>query len=145
MKRAISILGLVLLSGVLLACDRSLDQMVILHVNRHGPNGGQFWISEGSDCHSRKSLPLATDGGVSIFHRATIRGGVSVMTEQLSVCAGVASAGGTLKLGTWIQGGGEEILMISCADGQIWRCSKFSRLNTGEGYWVPLFPESVEN
>lgn len=122
----------------LAGCDKSLTQVLVVEVGRVEANSGTFWITEDLDCKSDRSAPVSGENGILVFLRATHRGGVSVITEELSICVTNSSSGEVSRVSSWVQGGGESSVIVSCAKEDGWICRRFQLVNAAMGGFAPI-------
>ena len=108
------ILCILISALVLAACDRQIPQLV---AGRFEPSFGQppavVALFEGEACTGPSIRSHVSPAGEFSFRLSSTRGGVGVVTQQLSLC-GITAAGQVQPIWSSLHGGGATAIKLSC-------------------------------
>lgn len=123
-----------LVGALLSGCDREVHQTVVVQANIAKADIHSLWLSETNDCTSRQIEPGWHRDGLWIFRLSSVRGGVGVVTQELTLCY---QPEGASPMMVWhsLHGGGAPLIVVSCSGTTPDSCALYMDLYI-EGSWV---------
>jgi hypothetical protein len=103
-------IALFLLGG----CDKQVPQTVVVRANVSGSQLKSIWLSESKSCEGNRVDAGWYREGLWIFRRSTTRGGLSVVTEEISVCGLITGQATPAPIWYSLHGGGAPLIVVSC-------------------------------
>jgi len=107
---ALAILALPFLTG----CDQQVEQTAIVRTDIANASEETLWLTEAADCSAQPIKAGWYRDGLWIFRLSSTRGGVDVVTQELSVCTHDVATGAPLRLWHSVHGGGAPLIVLSC-------------------------------
>jgi hypothetical protein len=133
MNRSAVAIAAALALPLLVACDRQIPQTVIVRANIENPALDSLWLAQTNECTGQPIKPGWYRDGLWIFRLSTTRGGVSAVTQELTLCVNGAAAAPT-KAWHSLHGGGAPLLVLSCVRDEREPCRMYQDGYT-EGAW----------
>jgi hypothetical protein len=109
-------------------CDQNIEQTLVARVNLLNADQDSLWLVESDICTDKRIQAGWYRDGLWIFRLSSTRGGLSVVTQELTLCKknNVANPD---KIWHSLHGGGEPLIVLSCIKNE-----KYSCLVYQEGY-----------
>lgn len=111
MTRLNKLLLFLLLS--LVGCDREIPQQVIVRLPAEVAHSAEVVLFDSLECSGEAVALSANDPGVLRFKTESTRGGVGVVTQELSLC--IRANGDWTRLWSSRHGGGATLIEVSCS------------------------------
>jgi len=127
--RVVFACALLLVSG----CDRQIPQTVVVRRDVPSPSSDSLWLVESDQCTSERIRPERYRNGLWIFSLSSTRGGVGVVTQELSLCYQGAAAS-PIKAWHSLHGGGAPLIVLACDGTAPESCALYMEQHA-EGVW----------
>lgn len=117
----------------LVCCDRRVAQTFIVRANVEDADSKSLFLVEGRECTGEHLSAGWYRDGMWIFRLSSTRGGVSVVTQELTLCVSKAAAASEP---VWhsLHGGGAPLIVLSCVLGEEPPCRMYQD-GYPEGMW----------
>jgi hypothetical protein len=124
MKQLFAFVGLFLLVLLTVACDRRVEQTLVLRADIDNATQNSVWLTESNNCSASHIAPGWYRNGLWIFRLSSIRGGIGAVTQELTLCANNTS-GATNTIWHSIHGGGAPLIVLSCIASEKSSCQMY--------------------
>lgn len=125
---------LLLMCAVMLsACDSQVPQTVVVRADFTNATLDSLWLIPADRCAGEPIKAGWYQNGLWIFNLSSTRGGVGVVTQELSLCYRDDSG---KPVATWhgLHGGGAPLIVLSCRGADSGSCALYMEQHA-EGSW----------
>ena len=116
---------------VLTACDTQIPQTVVVRASPIDAGLNSVWLVESDKCESTRIRAGWYRNGLWIFRLSSTRGGIGVVTQELTLCQQEAETS-YVKIWHSVHGGGAPLILLSCESES---CSLYME-GHAEGTWT---------
>lgn len=109
---------------LLIGCDHSVKQTFIVKINVPNADQNSILLVESNTCSGKHIKADWYRDGLWIFRLSSIRGGLSVVTQELTLCK---NNSGKLPDKIWhsLHGGGAPLIVLSCINNKDISCRMY--------------------
>ena len=125
---------LLLVCAVMLsACDKQVPQTVVVRADLANATLDSLWLIPADRCTGEPIKAGQYQNGLWIFSLSSTRGGVGVVTQELTLCR-LDDSGKPVAAWHGLHGGGAPLIVLSCYADDSRRCALYMEQHA-EGSW----------